>query len=62
MRTTPAATETHHTPTEERAPRMLARAWCRSLRQQGFSDDQIRAFGAEILQMATPPPGVEARR
>ncbi|MCA9559452.1 MAG: hypothetical protein H6704_02285 [Myxococcales bacterium] len=62
MRTTAVAPETHRTPTDERAPRMLARAWCRSLRQQGFSDDQIRAFGAEILQMATPPPGLDARR
>ncbi len=46
-------------PTDERAPRMLARAFVRELRAQGFTPAQLEAFAAEIrvaVQQGTTPP------
>ncbi len=54
--TSSSARPSSATPSAERAPRLLARAWFRELRQQGFTEGQIRAFGAEIMDMATPLP------
>lgn len=51
----PASSTIDDTP-PDRGPRIVARAWYRSLLAQGFTADQIRTVARELEELAAADP------